>query len=108
MPVYPSERYQTAYMLHSMAHWQKTVHGYSGMRPPLHEVLFRQMRRFPDEDSIAHLLQLGVNYIVVHPDMYVPEEWKVVETRLAEPDRRLTLKYSGPGGRVYVLSGSPP
>jgi hypothetical protein len=108
MPVYPSERYQTAYMLHSMAHWQKTVHGYSGMRPPLHEVLFRQMRRFPDEDSIAHLLQLGVNYIVVHPDMYVPEEWKVVETRLAEPDRRLTLRYSGPGGRVYVLSGSPP
>lgn len=108
MPVYPSERYQTAYMLHSMAHWQKTVHGYSGMRPPLHEVLFRQMRRFPDEASIAHLLQLGVNYIVVHPDMYVPEEWKAVEMRLAEPDRRLTLKYSGPGGRVYALSGSPP
>jgi hypothetical protein len=107
MPVYPSERYQTAYMLHSMAHWQKTVHGYSGMRPPLHEVLFRQMRRFPDEDSIAHLLQLGVDYIVVHPDMYVPEDWKVVEARLAQPDRRLTLKYSGPGGRVYALSGSP-
>ena len=106
MPVFPSERYQTAYMLHSMAHWQKTVHGYSGMRPALHEVLFREMRRFPDEASISHLLQLGVNYLVVHPDMYPPEEWKTVETRLAQPDPRLTLKYSGPGGRVYVLSGS--
>jgi len=108
MPVYPSERYQTAYMLHSMAHWQKTVHGYSGMRPALHEVLFREMRRFPDEASIAHLLQLGVSYIVVHPDMYPPDDWKVVEARLAQPDRRLLLKYSGPGGRVYALSGSNP
>ena len=108
MPVYPSERYQTAYMLHSMAHWQKTVHGYSGMRPPLHEVLFREMRRFPDEASIAHLLQLGVSYVVVHPDMYPPDDWKVVEARLAQPDPRLLLKYSGPGGRVYALSGSNP
>ena len=83
-----------------MAHWQKTVHGYSGMRPVLHEVLFREMRRFPDEASIAHLLQLGVSYIVVHPDMYPPEDWKVVEARLAQPDPRLLLKYSGPGGRV--------
>ena len=108
MPVYPSERYQTAYMLHSMAHWQKTVHGYSGMRPPLHEVLFREMRRFPDEASIAHLLQLGVTYVVVHPDMYPAEDWKVVEGRLDQPDRRLVLKYSGPGGRVYALSSSNP
>jgi hypothetical protein len=108
IPVYPSERYQTAYMLHSMAHWQKTVHGYSGMRPPLHEVLFREMRRFPDEASIAHLLELGVTYVVVHPDMYPAEDWKVVEGRLAQPDRRLILKYSGPGGRVYALSRSNP
>ena len=108
MPVFPSERYQTAYMLHSMAHWQKTVHGYSGMRPLLHEVLFREMRRFPDEASISHLLQLGVNYIVVHPDMYPPDDWKVVEPRLAQTDRRLTLKYSGPGGRVYALSSPNP
>ena len=35
------ERRQTAFMLHSMAHWQKTVHGYSGLRPPLHYELFR-------------------------------------------------------------------
>ena len=108
MPVFPSERYQTAYMLHSMAHWQKTVHGYSGMRPLLHEVLFREMRRFPDEASISHLLQLGVNYIVVHPDMYPPDDWKVVESRLAQTDRRLTLKYSGPSGRVYALSSPNP
>ena len=66
------------------------------------------MRRFPDEASISHLLQLGVNYIVVHPDMYPPEDWKSVEARLAQPDPRLTLKYPGPGGRVYALSSPSP
>jgi hypothetical protein len=78
------------------------------MRPPLHEVLFREMRRFPDETSISHLLQLGVNYVVVHPKMYPLEEWRIVEARLAEPDRRLTLKFAGPDDRVYLLSGSGP
>lgn len=108
MPVYPSERFQTAYMLHSMAHWQKTVHGYSGMRPPLHEVLFREMRHFPDDRSIDHLLQLGVTYVVVHPGMYPPEDWKGVGARLDVGDPRLTLKYAGPTGRVYALSRSTP
>jgi hypothetical protein len=78
------------------------------MRPPLHEVLFREMRWFPDERSITHLVQLGVTFVVVHPEMYPADDWKSVETRLAQPDPRLTLKYSGPGGRVYALSGSPP
>ena len=31
------ERRHTEYMLHSMAHWQKTIEGYSGLRPALHD-----------------------------------------------------------------------
>ena len=34
------ERRQTMFMLHSTAHWQKTVHGYSGIRAPLHDGLY--------------------------------------------------------------------
>ncbi len=34
------ERRHTEYMLHSMAHWQKTVEGYSGLRPARHEQLY--------------------------------------------------------------------
>ena len=33
------ERHQTQSMLHAMAHWQKTIHGYSGIRRPLHDQL---------------------------------------------------------------------
>ena len=59
VPVFPSERYQTMYMLHSMAHWQKTVHGYSGMRPRLHDELYAAMRSFPDDLSLIRLGNSG-------------------------------------------------
>ena len=76
------ERRYTEYMLHSTAHWQKTVEGYSGLRPPLHALLYRQLRDFPDEASLDTLTQIGVNYIVVHTDLYPPAEWAAVETRI--------------------------
>ena len=69
------ERRQTQFMLHSTAHWQKTVHGYSGWRAPLHEQLYLQMRNFPDEASLRGLAALGVTYVVVHTELYPPGEW---------------------------------
>ena len=62
------EGQETAYMLHSTAHWQKTVHGYSGWRTLFHEKLFAEMDAFPDDVSIASLNALGVTYVVVHTD----------------------------------------
>ena len=97
------ERRQTAYMLHSMAHWQKTVHGYSGLRPPLHFELFRQLRLFPDEASVARLRALGVDYAVVHVDLYPPGEWPVVEERLRQFEGELKLVYSDDSARVYAV-----
>ena len=70
---------QTLFMLHAMAHWQKTVHGYSGLRPPLHDALYRSLLRFPDEESLASLERLGVTYVVVHTDLYETGEWPAVE-----------------------------
>jgi hypothetical protein len=104
VPVKSSDRYQTAYMFHSMAHWQKTVHGYSGMRPPLHEVLYRQLQRFPDADSLNKLTELGVTYIVVHTDQYHEAgEWAAVEERLKLYEGKLLLEYQDRGARVYSL-----
>jgi hypothetical protein len=104
VPVQPLDRYQTAYMLHSMAHWQKTVHGYSGMRPPLHEQLYGQLRRFPDDDSLKSLNELGVTYIVVHISEYHEAgEWDEVERRLATYAERLKLEYQDRAARVYSL-----
>ncbi len=64
------ERRQSTYMLHSMAHWQKTVHEYSGVRMPLHDQLYPELRSFPDLRSLASLARLGVTRVVVHPELY--------------------------------------
>src|SRR4029079_5807717 len=39
---------QSIYMRHSMAHWHRTVHGYSGVHPPLTEGIYEHLTRFPD------------------------------------------------------------
>jgi hypothetical protein len=100
------ERFQTMYMLHSMAHWQKTVHGYGGIRPYLHSVLYEELDRFPDATSLDHLTALGVTYVIIHADMYPPEQWAEVSQRLQAFADQLTLEYSDPTSRVYMLRRS--
>ena len=109
VPVYrldtpgPFERQETKFMAHSTAHWQKTVHGYSGWRTLFHLQLYAEMQSFPDETSVASLSDLGVTYIVVHTDMYPPEEWSQVEERLRQFSSRLRLEHVEGAGRVYAL-----
>jgi hypothetical protein len=93
---------QSIYMLHSMAHWQKTIHGYSGLLPNFSDNLYWQLTTFPDATSLHALREIGVTYIVVHTDLYAPGEWPDVERRLTGfPE--LTLEHSEAGGRVYSL-----
>ena len=104
VPVGPFMRYHSTYMLHSTAHWQKTVHGHSGLLPSLHEKLYDQLRSFPDEASLRTLSEIGVTYIVVHTDMYGPGEWDIVERRIDQYLDRLTLEHGDQTGRVYRLT----
>src|SRR5262249_2858330 len=97
------ERNQSYFMLHSMAHWQKTVNGYSGIRPGLHVELYGEMRRFPDDASVRSLLELHVTYIVVHASWYSAEERSALEARLSDFAPWLTLEYSDADSRVYSL-----
>ena len=97
------ERRYTEYMLHSTAHWQKTIEGYSGLRPPRHALLYRQLREFPDEVSLDGLSALGVNYVVVHTDLYPAAEWPAVDARIRSFATRLELVNSEGAGRVYAL-----
>jgi hypothetical protein len=96
-------RYQTTYMLHSTAHWQKTIHGYSGFEAPLHTRLYQELRGFPDELSLQRLRDLGVSHMVVHEDMYRPGEWLDVQSRLQQFGDRLSLEHVEAAGRVYTL-----
>jgi hypothetical protein len=99
----PSERRHTEYMLHSTAHWQRTVEGYSGLRPPLHTQLYEQLATFPDEPSIRALGDLGVTYVIIHTELYAPGEWATVEQRLSQFQDRLTLAHVEGDGRAYAV-----
>jgi hypothetical protein len=99
----PFERRQTMYMLHSMGHWQKTVHGYSGIRAPLHDRLYGLLRNFPDAASLDELARLDVRYVIVHTDLYPSAEWDQVAARIDQYGDRLQLEHVAGTGRVYSL-----
>jgi hypothetical protein len=95
-------------MLHSMAHWQKTVHGYSGILPPFHEELYAQLREFPSEPILERLTRLGVTYVVVHTAWFPGDEWAEVEQRIRTFSSWLKLEYQDPDGRVYSVHKPDP
>jgi hypothetical protein len=100
------ERMQVEMMLHATAHWQKTIHGYSSLRRPLHARVYIELADFPDERSITSLRELGVTYVVAHTERYPGDRWNDVESRLAGfPE--LQLIHTEGTGRVYALRTTP-
>jgi PA14 domain len=97
---------EVRFMLHSTAHWQKTVHGYHGWRTSFHQLLYTDMQAFPDELVLARLADLGVTYIVVHTELYRPGEWSTIEARLRGVSSWLRLEHVEGAGRVYSLNTS--
>jgi hypothetical protein len=102
------ERQQTMAMLHSTAHWHKTIHGYSGIRPALHQRLYLELNAFPDETSLRSLRELGVRYVVVHENMYPPVRWTEMDARYARHARDLRLEHAEGWGRIYLILPQPP
>jgi hypothetical protein len=100
---FPLNRHESIYMLHAMGHWQKTVHGYSGLLPPESFDVYRALATFPDKESIAMLEQWGVDYVVVHPEFYDPADWPGVDARLGETSGLLLQHIEGQG-RVYAVA----
>jgi hypothetical protein len=97
------EHDHTTYMLHSTAHWQPTINGYTGYRPPLHEALYPIVRGFPSSQSLEALTTLGVTYVVVHPERYRDGQWPAVQSALEQQGERLALVHTDGKGRVYAL-----
>ena len=104
--VYEFEKRQAEFMLHSTGHWQKTVHGWSGLQPAAHLALYDRLTRFPDDDSLRALAEFHVDYVVVHTDLYPPGEWARVEHRLAAYQGRMELRHDDGAGRVYSLTAA--
>lgn len=101
------ERQQTMAMLHSTAHWQKTVHGYSGIRPALHERLYLELTAFPDETSLRSLRDLGVKYVVVHDEMYLAERRAEIDARYVRHAADLKLEHVEGSGKIYLILPKP-
>ena len=95
-------RHQTTSMLHATAHWQKTVHGYSGIQRPLHDQLYQDLNGFPDSASLAALRGVGVTHVVVHTEQY-GIKWRTIEEQIAKTPA-LRLAHTEGDGRVYTLS----
>jgi hypothetical protein len=95
------ERHQTRSMLHATAHWQKTIHGYSSLRRPLHDRLYVDLAGFPDAASVASLREVGVTYVVVHTEDY-GDRWRVVEEQIAKTGA-FKLEHIEGSGRAYSL-----
>jgi hypothetical protein len=91
------------FMLHSTAHWQKTVHGYSGFRSPDHTRLYEHLFRFPTDEGLRALADFGVTRIIVHSDAYEPGQWRAVESRIARFSDWLQLEHTDGDGRSYAL-----
>jgi hypothetical protein len=109
VPVDPGyERHQTIYMMHSMAHWQRTVAGYGGIRPAFHQQLDQRLNAFPDDASVRRLAEIGIDYVVVHIDLFDPALWPEVDARLRSYEGSwLKLEYSDPAARVYSIRPAP-
>jgi hypothetical protein len=97
-----NDRLHSIYMLHSMAHWQKTVHGYSGIRTPWHLDLYSQLQYFPAPATLRRLADAGVTHVVVHPWLYSEDDWQQVQDDL-EVAHGLELAFDDGRDRVYRL-----
>jgi hypothetical protein len=102
LPQFGVMRDHSIYMLHSMAHWQKTVHGFSGFDPPAHMELYARMRRFPSNDSLEAMRGFGVTHLILHLDRYDPGQWEALAAAV-EQAPGLELVFQEARSRVYRL-----
>ena len=82
------------YMLHSMAHWQPILEGYSGVYPPDYPELYWPLTRFPDEASLRMLARIGVT---VRRGARRQDSWKASARRF---DAAVRAMGAGPGTRL--------
>ena len=100
-------RFHSEYMIHGAAHWQPMVNGYSSLVPPLHLRLYRDLFDFPTESGLMELERLGVNYVVVHTDMYQPDRWADKARYFETYGGRLHLVRVIGEGRAYAIGDGP-
>jgi hypothetical protein len=100
----PDVALEPVYMYFSTFHWHPLANGYSGFSTPEYGQLLRTMKDFPDDASLAAIRQRGVDYIIVHGGLYLPQDYRrVIEAMDQRADLHLEsrTRWEGRETRVY-------
>jgi hypothetical protein len=77
-------RWESVWLDLSTLHWRPIVNGFGANYPLLHYyVQDRLVGDFPDADSLRMLRELGVDYVVFHPDYGIYPETREARDRFA-------------------------
>ncbi len=58
------------YLYNSTTHWQRLANGFSGALPASYRPFHTAMRSFPDEGAMDVLRAAGIEYAVIHEEVY--------------------------------------
>jgi hypothetical protein len=96
------------YQFWSRVHWHPLINGYSGYYPVGYIRTLEQMRRFPDNDSIARLKRLEVRYVLVHREFMEPGQYSRLLLRLhGTEEMRFLGTFSDPIGEASLFLLQP-
>jgi hypothetical protein len=72
IPIDPFAGLTTLRQYASTVHWLPSLNGNTGIQPPVHAYMVKQLARFPSTDVVDDLARLGVTHVVVHTDLLDP------------------------------------
>jgi hypothetical protein len=100
---------ETIYMVYSTLHWKRLVNGYAGVEPADYRKARELALRFPSQEFVDHMRQLGVRYVIVHRRGFGPFKWARVERDLPAflADGRLAETARFGDDVVYTLEPTP-
>lgn len=91
------------HMYRSTDHWQPLANGFSGFIPPGYRELERRLRRFPEPDALQALDEIGVRWVVVHPDLWPEHDRDRLRHALASSGALAVIGYWPEGLLVRIL-----
>ena len=75
--------YESTYQLRSINHWQPMINGYSGFAPREYVQTLKTLERFPAEDTIRRLREIGVKFVLLNREYYDETKYQDVRRQLA-------------------------
>jgi len=88
------------YVFFSTCHYKPIYNGYSGYAPPNYGRWGKTISGFPDRNSLNKLDELGINFAVLHLDLY-PAEVRPALLELIQTKKRLEIIFQD--GKDYLI-----